>query len=66
MDAFLADDLGFVHFLHCVYFLGFLELDAPDFSEASLAHDELAVEVVTGDFFALEDESFLVVIFVKF
>ena len=66
VDAFLAYDLGFVHFLHGVYFLGFFELDAPDFSEAPLAHYELAVEVVTGDLFALKDESFLVVVFVKF
>lgn len=56
MDALFADNLGLVHFLHRVDFLGFFKLHAPDLAEAALADHVLAVEVVPVDLFALEDQ----------
>lgn len=53
MDAFLADDLGLVHFLHGIDLLRFLHAHAPHLSETSLADDVDAVEVVATHFLAL-------------
>ena len=65
MDTFLANDFGFVHFLHGIYFLGLFEFDAPDLPEAPLAHDVLAIEVVPRHFLALQDQSLLVLFFIE-
>ena len=65
MYAFLADDLGLVHLLHGVYFLGLFEFHAPDLPEPALADYILAVEVVTGNFLALQNQSFFVFFFIE-
>ena len=56
MNAFLANDFGLVHFFHCVHFLRFFEFDTPDFSEASLSYNILAIEVITTDFLVFQYE----------
>lgn len=53
MDAFLANDLGLVHFLHSINFLSFLETNAPYLTKSSLSDDIDAVKVIAAYLFTV-------------
>ena len=49
LDATLCNDSGFGHLLHSVLLLGFLPVNLPNLTEASLTHAILIIEVILSE-----------------
>lgn len=63
MNALLANDFRLVHFFHCVNFLSFFEFHTPNFAEASLSDDVLAIEVISVYFLTLQNQPTFLIFF---
>jgi hypothetical protein len=63
VNALLADDFGFEHFLHGIKFLVLLVLNAPNLAESALANNIQIIKIKSIDLFVFDDDFVLLFLF---